>query len=169
SLVRSAPGDERADVSLDPMMQEVQVEECYIRVDYDGDGIAELRRVVRAGNEIFENDEWDEPPFSDLTPRPMPHRWIGRSIADDVMPTQLVKTSILRQMMDNLYLVNNSRHEIDTTNCTAETIDDYLNDEPGQPIRVKKAGTITPLQTPFMAAQAFPMLEYADRELEERT
>lgn len=168
-LVRNPTGEERADVSLDPMMQEIQVEECYIRCDYDGDGIAELRRVVRAGNEIFENEEWDEPPFSDLTPRPMPHRWIGRSIADDVMPTQLVKTSILRQMMDNLYLVNNSRHEIDETGCSVNTIEDYLSDEPGMPIRTRRTGTIVPLQTPFVAAQAFPMLEYADKELEERT
>ena len=33
--------------SYDPMMQEVEVFECYIKADYDGDDWPEWRKVVR--------------------------------------------------------------------------------------------------------------------------
>jgi hypothetical protein len=45
----------------------IDVWECYVLVDYDGDGIAERRRIVMAGTtanadgeNILENEEWDD-------------------------------------------------------------------------------------------------------------
>jgi hypothetical protein len=35
--------------TLDPSMEEIEVYECYIKTDTDGDGIAELRKVLYAG------------------------------------------------------------------------------------------------------------------------
>jgi hypothetical protein len=39
----------RDDTAVDPSMRELWITECYIRTDYDGDGIAELRLVTVAG------------------------------------------------------------------------------------------------------------------------
>jgi hypothetical protein len=50
--------------SLDFSMQEIEVYECYIRTDYDDDGIAELRKITYAGSEILDNEEVDHIPFS---------------------------------------------------------------------------------------------------------
>jgi hypothetical protein len=49
--------------AIDKSMEEVEVFECYIHADYDDDGIAELRKVVYAGNEILENEEIDYVPI----------------------------------------------------------------------------------------------------------
>jgi hypothetical protein len=70
-------------------MEEVEVFECYIRADYDDDGIAELRKVVYAGNEILENEEIDYVPFCSICPIPMPHKFYGHSLADRTMDLQL--------------------------------------------------------------------------------
>jgi hypothetical protein len=154
-------------------MREVWLTECYVKCDWDGDGIAERRKVTVAGSgaEILDNEPWDGSlPFVSLTPIPMPHRFFGLSIADLVMDLQLIKSTILRQILDNLYLSNNGRHIIsDQVN-----LDDLLTARPGGIVRLKNGalpgqGHILPLDTPLVAAQAFPMLEYIDGVRENRT
>ncbi len=41
--------------------------ECYLKIDWDDDNYAELRRVVKIGNEIFENEECDDIPIVALS------------------------------------------------------------------------------------------------------
>ncbi len=74
--------------TLDFTMQEVEVFECYIRTDFDGDGIAELRKVTYAGDQIIDNEEADHIPFASICPIPMPHKFFGQSLADRAMDTQ---------------------------------------------------------------------------------
>jgi hypothetical protein len=166
-------GDERlAGPGLNPAMRPVWVTECYIRVDWDGDGIAERRKVTVAGGacEILDNEAVDSVPFVSLTPIVMPHRFFGLSMADLVMDLQLIKSTILRQILDNLYLSNNGRHVVsDQVN-----LDDMLTARPGGIIRLRNGalpsqGHVLPLDTPLAAAQAFPMLEYVDGVRENRT
>jgi hypothetical protein len=154
-------------------MRETWITECYIKTDWDGDGIAERRKVTvgGSGQEILDNEPWDGPvPFISVTPILMPHRFFGLSVADLVMDLQLIKSTILRQILDNLYLSNNARHVIsDQVN-----LDDMLTARPGGIVRLKNGalpaqGHILPLDTPLVAAQAFPMLEYIDGIRENRT
>jgi len=150
----------------DESMRPVIVNECYIRTDYDGDGKAELRRVLMAGNQILENDEWDVIPFAALTPIIMPHKHIGLSEADLVMDLQLIKSTLMRQMLDNLYLTNNPEKEV---LATAVNMDDLLKSQPGGIKRVKQMGSIREIVTPFTAGASFPMLEALDGMKEART
>jgi len=174
---RSAFDDEQGDRTLadgpNRAMREVWITECYVKADWDGDGIAERRKVTVAGSgpEILDNEPWDGPvPFISVTPILMPHRFFGLSIADLVMDLQLIKSTILRQILDNLYLSNNGRHIIsDQVN-----LDDMLTSRPGGIVRLKNGampgqGHILPLDTPLVASQAFPMLEYIDGVRENRT
>ena len=65
--------------------QDIEIYECYVKTDYDGDGVAELRKVIVAGEsgyEILENMPCDNIPFCSLTPIIMPHRFYGRSVAE---------------------------------------------------------------------------------------
>jgi len=98
--------DEFSSEKLDPAMRKVWITEAYIRVDYDGDGIAELRKVVKAGHQVLENEEIDLIPIASITPTIMTHRHIGKSVADWVMDLQLLKSTLTRQVLDNIYLTN---------------------------------------------------------------
>jgi hypothetical protein len=170
-LARYDDVEDLDDPDIDRSMRQIWVTEAYLMVDYDGDGIGEKRKVTYAGNEILDNEPWKGPrPFASVTPVPMSHRFTGRSVADLVMDLQKIKSAILRQFLDNLYLNNNQRSVIsDQVN-----LDDMLVSRPGGIIRLKtgalpSAGHVMPLATPFVAQAAFPALEYLDGVRENRT
>lgn len=154
--------------SSDPSMREVLVTEGYIYADYDDDGIAELRRFVALGDgaEIIENEPWDVVPFAILSPVLMPHRMVGRSVAEMVMDLQLIKSTILRQMLDNLYLSNNSRVVAVEGQVN---LDDLLTSRPGGIVRSRAPGMVQPLAVPQIGTQAFQMLGYIDEVRDQRT
>ena len=165
-VARFPNGEQPDDPSLDTSMDEIETFECYIRTDYDGDGIAELRRVFYAGNQILENEEADFIPFCSVCPIPMPHKFFGHSLADRVTDIQKIKTTVTRQMLDNLYLSNNARMAVVDGQVN---LDDMLTVTPGGIVRVKNPAAITPLAVPLVANQAFPMLGYMDQVQQKRT
>lgn len=158
--------DERR-VSMDPAMRRVRVRMCWIRHDYDGDGLSEIRHVVLVGKTILHNQDVSCVPVACIVPVPMPHRHPGLSIFDLVKDIQEIKTAITRAIVDNTYLQNNGRHAIsDKVN-----MDDMLTSRPGGIVRVNgfPGQEITPLVHPFMAPQALQVNEYFDSVRENRT
>ncbi len=151
---------------LDFSQQLIELYECYIRIDENDDGEAELRRIVKAGNEILEDEECDYIPFYSLCPIPIPHKFFGQSLADRVMDIQLVKSTVTRQMLDNLYLTNNSR--VGAVEGQVN-LDDLQSSSPGGIIRLKNSQAVVPLTVASNVAQAFPMLEYLDNVQAKRT
>ena len=161
---RGEQPDEEA--SLDESMQEVEVYEAYLRTDYDGDGVAELRQIFYAGSDILSNVETDYNPFHSLCPIPIPHKFYGESLADRSMDIQLIKSTVVRQMLDNLYLSNNAR--VGAVEGQVN-LDDLLSVTPGGVVRMKNPQAIVPLNVPSVIAQAFPMLQYLDDAQSKRT
>jgi hypothetical protein len=162
------PNGEQPDqnTSLDQAMQTLEVYECYIRIDEDDDGIAELRRIIYCGSEILEDEECDYVPFHSICPIPIPHKFFGQSLADRTMDIQLQKSTITRQSLDNLYLTNNSR--VGAVDGQVN-MDDLLNATPGGVIRLKNPNALVPLTVQSTFAQAMPMLEYLDAVQAKRT
>jgi uncharacterized protein YacL (UPF0231 family) len=142
------------------------ITECYIRVDYDNDGIDELRKITKVGDEILDNEAVDSVPFSSLTPIPMPHKFYGLSIYDIISDLQLIKTTLMRNLLDNMYLTNNGRYQVVEGQAN---LDDLMTSRPGGIVRVRTPGAVTPLQTPQLDANSFNMLGYLDSIREERT
>jgi F0F1-type ATP synthase membrane subunit b/b' len=164
---RFSQGEQPSDYeTMDKSMQEVEVFECYIRTDKDGDGIAELRKVIYAGNEILDDEEIDYVPFCSVCPFPLPHKFFGHSMADRTMDLQLIKSTITRQILDNLYLTNNAR--IAAVDGQVN-LDDLLTVTPGGIVRVKNPNALNPITVPPVAGQSFPMLQYMDGIQEKRT
>ena len=152
--------------SLDQAMQTLEVYECYVRIDEDDDGIAELRRIIYCGSEILEDEECDYVPFHSICPIPIPHKFFGQSLADRTMDIQLQKSTITRQSLDNLYLTNNNRIGAVDGQCN---MDDLLNATPGGIIRIKNPNALVPLTVQSTFGQAMPMLEYLDAVQAKRT
>ena len=166
-LARVAPGENPDDgISIDESMETIEVFECYVTADIDGDGIAELRQVFYASNEILSDEETDYIPFHSLCPIPTPHKFFGESLADRTMDLQLIKTTITRQILDNLYLTNNARV---TAVDGQVNLDDLLTATAGGIVRIKSQGAVQQLAVQPVAAQAFPMLQYLDSIQQKRT
>ena len=155
---------------LDPSMRRIWVYDCYLRVDYDGDGLAEIRNVKVAGSgyTILENVEVDDHPFVDITPIKMPHKFFGRSIADLVADVQKVKSTVQRQLLDNMYLASNNRHAL----SNQVDLESYLNNRPGAAVLIdgpSVEGHIKEIGFTPLGNWAYPLLEYWDGVRETRT
>jgi hypothetical protein len=151
----------------------IDIYECYICVDYDGDGVAEWRRVIRAGeggneDSILENEEWgDDLPFADIVPDPVPHRWRGNSVFDETKDVQDVKTVLMRGTLDNLYQNNNPRQIV--KQGAVLNPDSLINWTIGDVTFVTGDNAVVPLVVPFVADKSFAVLEYMDQIVEKRT
>ena len=139
--------------------------ECYLDIGEE-DGLAKKHRICYASNTILSDEEIDYVPFYSLCPFPVPHAFYGQSMADRTMELQFIKSTITRQMLDNLYLTNNSR--VGAVEGQVN-LDDVLNSTAGGVIRMKNPNALVPLTVQSSANQSFPFLEYLDNIQAKRT
>ena len=158
----------RDDDDADPASRVVAVRTMFIRVDADGDGIAELRRMIVVGKTILYNKPDDIVTIAALSPILMPHRHIGMGFYDIVKQLQSLKTQLARGMIDNVALANNGRWFI----ADDVSEDDFFNNRPNAPVRVDDStvvGKAMPFQHQFITPQLITTLEYADSVMENWT
>lgn len=168
---RDEGGDSSDLVSAHKSQDRIALRDEYVRIDYDGDGLAELRRVMRVGETILLNEQVDDHPFATLCPIPMPHKVFGLSLADVSLEAQKISTVLLRQALDNLYKSNNPRPVIGENawlddGSTADSLEDNA---PGAAIQVKDVSQFRFDGVPFTAGNAFEMLSYMEQQTEQRT
>lgn len=156
--------------SPDSSTEVVEHAECFIRVDVDGDGVAELVRACFGGGDagtLLHWEEWeDENPFDNIPCEPMPHRFGARSIFDETQDVQRVKTVLTRQALNNLYATNNPQklvkgkvhnpEELSTPSFNGAIFGDASTE-------------VIPLTVPFVAANAFEAIAYQDEVIQRRT
>ena len=152
-----------------PGLKKFMLNEEYKRVDMDGDGYAELVQVFRVGNTILSVEEVDEAPFVIWCPFPRAHRLVGNSLADKTMDLQRIKSVLLRQQMNGLFLTNNPRMYVPEPCIGDNTIDDLLTVRPGGLVRGKTSDGPKPLYEPFDMSKGMAMLQYITGERESRT
>ena len=158
------------ETSGDKSTQDVLIHECYIRMDVDGDGKSELLKITVAGDgkKFLDMEEIDSMPFVSMTPVIMPHRFYGRSVAELVEDIQLIKSTVMRQMLDNMYLTNNNRVAVQDGQVS---MDDLLTNRPGGIVRPKQPpqNVMMPIQAQPITEQASGLLAYLDSVKESRT
>ena len=157
--------------NIDPLLTRVSIVDCYMRCDYDNDGIAELRHIVVGGSgpntyHILENEPIEQIPFASVTAIPMPHKFYGLSMYDLVGDVQEIKTALLRQTLNNAYLQNNARTIVVDGQAN---IDDLLTSRAGGIVRVKSPNAVTPLQSPNFMQEGLAMIEKVDQIREGRS
>ena len=137
------------------------IKDTYIKID------GERWRIVVMGNTIIYREKCEYVPFACITPMIMPHRHIGRSYTDLTRDIQLIKSTLIRGQLDNMYLANNGRYAIsDRVN-----LDDMLTSRPGGIVRTvgEPGSAIMPLSHPPLPPTSFTMVEYMDSMKEKRT
>lgn len=161
----------------------VRTTEHYAVIDYEGNGKPCPYKIVTGGEggEVLNKRQPGEKkyapditkvrrvPFASMTPIIIPHRFFGRSMADVTMDIQRIKTSLIRSLLDNMYLANNQRTEIAEMHAGPNTIDDLLTNRPGGIVRTKTPGGLNVLQSQSIGPFGFPLVEYFDGVREWRT
>jgi len=153
----------------DPALREVLYYECIMNIDFDGDGIAERRRICAigdGGSHILHNEPFDHIPFAVVTPIMMPHRLIGRSIYDMTEDLQVIKTTLMRQYLDSVY--SSSMPRVAAVEGQVN-LDDLLSATPGGVIRVRQPGMLQSISGAPVGGEIRPLMDYVDSIKENRT
>lgn len=154
----------------DAASRRVKVYLCYMRIDEDGDGYSELRRLLVAGDsssyEILSDEYVNWQPYCSLCAVPLPHKFFGLSLADLVNDLQLIRSTILRQYLDNLYLTNNSLLEV--VEGMVNT-DDLMTRRPGGFVRSLAPGQVNRIETDSLGEGPLLALKWLDEVREGRT
>lgn len=159
--------DEQSHLAVDDRsdaMQKLWLFFGFIRVDFDGDGIAEWRRVLMSGNTILENEEVDDHEYCLWSPILLPHRVIGMGYAEPMIEIQNIKTMLTRQYIDSLYIANNPASYA----LPGANLDDLLSNRIGRVVRMKQIGDAGPLQTTLVANESLQGIELVDTMREGR-
>src|SRR4030095_9865143 len=149
--------------STDKSLRKTKYFEVLIRVDRDGDGYAERLKVCAMGEafKILHVEPAPEVNCAIFCPSPEPHTAIGKSIADEVMDLQRIKSNLMRFTLDGLAQSIVPRTAYDYTSVNS---DDMVSNEVGANIRCKgpPGDKIMPIAAAFPAGDAFTMLQYLD-------
>lgn len=175
STSRDSVNDETDDFGAslgDRSMDEIDFCEAYLKVDWDNDGVAELRKIVTVANRIPPGAQWNEPieavPMTGFVIKRVPHRHVGESLDDDIADLQEIKTVLTRQLLDNIYFINNS----ETIVNERVNLKDFLTSTPGGIKRVRGMEPIGDAVHPVIKApildKVLPVIDYFDRVKEGR-
>jgi hypothetical protein len=157
----------------DRSMDEIEYCEAYVRVDYDKDGVAELRKVVTCADRVPPGEQWNEAiesvPMTSFVMKRVPHRHVGQSLDDELSDLQETKTMLHRQVNDNVYRTNNVR----TAANELVNLKDLMSSTPGGVVRVKgmnaPGASIMELPVTPILNHLMPVIDYWDKVKEIRT
>jgi hypothetical protein len=171
-IARRPDNSVQRDVPAGEANEKYEYTESYMKVDVDGDGIAELRQIctLGSGNYVTNGDGLGEPvdehPFAIFIPDPEPHTLHGGSWADRTMDLQAMKSAVFRAQADSLSASIFGRMAYIEGQAN---VNDILNTEIGAPIRMRSPNAVQPFNIPFSGEAATPMLQYLDEVVERRT
>jgi len=152
---------------LQTQTREVIVYECYVYIDMEGDGIAKLYKVTKAGSVILDYERVDRKPFVHFTPLPIPHSFYGSNYAYKVIPTQNARTALVRGIIDHTMITNNPRMMVvkGSLSNPKELIENRL----GGIVNVTRADGLAPLPQSSLNPFVFQTVQLLDEDKEEAT
>ncbi len=152
----------------DRSMAEVRYAEGWVRMDTDGDNVAELIHVhlLGASSKLVQWERCDEVPLACFTPYREPGRIIGSSQADMVMDLQRVESRVMRAVLDSL---GQSMFPRTAVVVGQANLADVRQTAIGAIIRVAQQGAVTELVKPFAGKEALPVMDVLEMIRESRT
>ena len=164
--------DPDAEDEDDPSMRMFWVHECYAYFDFNGDGLAEFRRVVLIGDKIFENEETNYQPMIAMSAILMQHKHTGMSFIDIVKDLQLLNSVLVRQLLDNVYKTN-VRKKIISEDALLEdgsTMEALLNVQAEFiPVRGLAGNASVPEANQSVVSELLPVIQYFKEQPTNRT
>ena len=148
--------------------RQVTITECWLEVDRDGDGMAELKHFIIAGNTILAEEDVDMIPIATLSPIDIPFEFYGLSMADFTRSSTLASTAILRGFVENTYLTNYSPKLADPNVVDFSALQ---NMKPKQivPTNGNPAAAVAPLPPETISTGTVPLLEHLQLIKEQAT
>lgn len=154
----------------DDGLRRYQVFEVYGKVDFDGDGLAEKRRIVMIGDQIFENEEDDYQPFVSMSAILRQHSHTGMGLAEFVEDIQKINTYFTRQVINNVMKINIPKKIIGDAFISAEgdSIGQMMDGET-EIVMARDPMAINYEQPVSIAGEILPMIQHLTEKAGMRT
>ena len=153
----------------DKTQNRIETFEVFIKVDWDNDGIAELRKVLYAGGlsagVFLSNEPWPFQAYAAGTPFLLPNRFWGLSVYDKIIEVESLKSGALRQYVDNLE--NANFNELVVVDGDMNMPDAQAR-RPGGIIRADQANAVAPIPVMDTGTSSRAFLAYLDGMRSER-
>jgi len=148
-------------------VRSVMVYEAYILLDVEGTGIAELHKVIKAGNVLLEKEKVSRKPFVTFVPLPTPHSFYGNNFADKVVATQNARTVLTRSILDHAMITNNPRYTVvkGSLSNPRELIDNRL----GGIVNTTRPDAIAPMLQAPLNPFIFQTIKLLEEDMEDTT
>ena len=148
--------------------QVVTLTECWLKVDRDGDGIAELKHMIVAGKHLLFEEDVDSIALASICPFEVPYEFYGLSVADMTRSSTLASTAILRGFVENTYLTNYSPRLADPNVVDFSALQ---NMKPKDIIATNGApqGAVAMLQPETISTGTVPLLQHLQTHKEQAT
>ena len=148
-------------------VRSVMVYEAYMMLDVDGSGVAELHRVIKAGNVLLLKEKTNRKPFITFVPLPVPHSFYGNNYADKVVATQNARTVLTRSILDHAMITNNPRYTVVKGGLTnpRELIDNRV----GGIVNVSRPDAISPMLQAPLNPYVYQTIQMLDEDKEDTT
>ena len=145
----------------------VMVHEVYMELDVEGSGVAELYKIMKAGNVLLEKEKVNRKPFIAFVPLPIPHAFYGNNFADKLVATQNARTVLTRSILDHAMITNNPRYQVLKGGLTnpKELIDNRV----GGLVNVTRPDAITPMLQSPLNPFVFTTIDMLASNMEETT
>lgn len=143
----------------------------FVRVDYDGDGIIELREILRVGTIILHNEVVEASEYHVWSPVRVPHTVAGLSLADDAIEIQGIRTALTRRGLDSLAMALNPKVGYDKSKVDEATLDALLDNKFGGlvPVDGTPADGLYPMTVPDVSDKAMSWNQYFKGSVEQQT
>lgn len=157
----------RAANDVNPHRVMVDYYECYLDLDFDGEGIEELHRVVMAGRTILEVEKVKRKPFAFFVPLPTPHTPFGENFGKFIIPTQNARSVLIRGILDHTIITNNPRMLV--LNGTLVNPTELQDNRLGGLVNVRRMDGLAPIPQSQLNPFVFQTIQLLDDDKEETT
>ena len=148
-------------------VRSVTVYELYLEIDLEASGVAELYKVIKAGNVILHKEKATRKPFVPFIPLPIPHAFYGSNFGSKVVPIQNARTVLTRSILDHSMITNNPRYQVVKGGLTnpRELIDNRV----GGIVNVSRPDAIVPMPQHQLNPFVFQTIQMLDEDKEDTT
>jgi hypothetical protein len=146
--------------------QSVLISDLYVKIDYNGDGIAERRNIQMCNDIILVNEPFNHVPYSVCSALIEPHSVIGQGWGEQVLDIAEVNTAITRGTLDNVYAVNNTKKVV-RVGKNGVNVNEAASNAIGGLIQVQGERPLTdiimPVTTEFIGDKALLIKQHMDQ------
>ncbi len=141
----------------------IEVYRVYMKVDFDGDNVAERREIWVGGGmngTILSNEPKPFVPYANGCLFIMPNTWEGISLFDKLKGEQKAKTATIRHWADNNATCTYGRYLVQQDEVN---YGDIMNGVPGGLIRASNIDAVKPMPTVDIGPSAAMLMGYMDK------